>query len=174
MKIIFCVLIATTFVSASTQSKDVIDATIIAETVHQNCINSSAVDEFIELKRNNLELNDASKKQTLSLLLLNCLASPKPEIRDEIAFSALSQWLRNDEINTSTRLNMFHSLAHTLNTKVTDTNGVYQPFSALTLAEVVRVDRKSPYLSITQRLLAVDTSIQYLNNINDYRGYDKT
>ncbi|MCL1079238.1 DUF2785 domain-containing protein [Parashewanella spongiae] len=69
---------------------------------------------------------------------------------------------------------MFNFLINTLSSEVNDSHGVYKSFSALVLAEVVRVDRKSPYLTAEQRLLAVKTAVQYLNSINDYRGFDDT
>ena len=62
MKIIFWVLTVTTLVSATTQSKELVDVTINADMIHRNCINSSTINEFKALKENNFELSDASKK----------------------------------------------------------------------------------------------------------------
>ncbi|MCL1079237.1 hypothetical protein D5R81_13590 [Parashewanella spongiae] len=88
MKITFGVLLITLLFSTVTQSKEVINANSASE----KCDNNNAfVNELIALKKKNFELKNNDKKQKLSIFLLNCLASPKPQIRDGVAYSALSQ-----------------------------------------------------------------------------------
>jgi hypothetical protein len=51
--------------------------------------------------------------------------------------------------------------------------GFQQPFAALVLAEVARIDRRKAFMSEAQRQEMVDSAAQYLRNVRDYRGYDE-
>ncbi len=55
-----------------------------------------------------------------------------------------------------------------------DPNNFAQPFAALILAEVVRVDRIAPYLTEKQRQNVINTATHYMISIDDYRGFDDT
>lgn len=125
------------------------------------------------LKKNNFEVASSENRESLARQLLNCLASPDPQIRDGVAFEALSYWLRNNKLSTTTQQFMFEQLIKTVTQQVIDENGVYQPFSVLVLAELARADRKSAYLTKIQRTLLVDNAINHLTQIRDYRGFDE-
>lgn len=119
--------------------------------------------------------NTESEQQVSSLFalqLLNCLASPDASLRDGVAYELLSKWLRENRFTSDTYRKMFNVLTHALTNQVEDEHGVYQPFAALALSEVVRVDRKSPYLTQNERNKVVTTIIRYFENNEDYRGYD--
>lgn len=123
-----------------------------------------------KLKQNKFELN-SQDIPTTAKQLMHCLAHPKGEVRDQIAFTGLSQWLRAKKIANPQMLQMFDALSKSLN-KPDDKLGVVKPFAALTLAEVIRADRVQAYLSEQQRQQAVNTAVNYLNNVNDYRGFE--
>jgi len=127
---------------------------------------------LLHLKQVKFKVKSSEEREQLALQLLNCLASPDPTIRDGIAFEALSHWMRNEDLNTSTYKQMFNELIKVLTVQVDDEQGVYQPFAVLVLAELARVDRKSPYLSMLQRELLVNSASKHLTDVRDYRGFD--
>jgi len=140
-----------------------------------NCYNNNwSKGDFLELKENKFFVENKTQKKKLALQLLNCLASPDPLIRDEVAFSALSQWLRSDSFSSKVYIEMFNSLSSSLNEPVNDIHGVYKPFVALVLAEVARVDRKKPYLTQLQRKQLVENTVNYFTSLRDYRGFNET
>ena len=47
-------------------------------------------------------MSDDARRQALAVELLDCLASPDPELRDELALDALSHWMRGRLIAPTT------------------------------------------------------------------------
>lgn len=127
---------------------------------------------YINLEQSKFSIQDDKARNQLSLQLLHCLASPDSFIRDNIAFTGISQWLRNEEISPVTIQAMLATLLSAIASEVVDEHDVYQSFSALMLSEVIRVDRKSPFLSSAMRDRVVESSSKFLREINDYRGFD--
>jgi len=147
---------------------------IDANKVEQKCLSGGwNKTKFETLKNNNFAIQNQDTQQALALQLLSCLAHPDPVIRDEIAFSALSRWLRADSFNSTVYLTMFDKLINVLTNHVNDKHAVYKPFAALVLSEVVRVDRKSPYLNDAQRSQVVNIISNYFIAIDDFRGFDE-
>ncbi|WP_338519600.1 DUF2785 domain-containing protein [Alteromonas gracilis] len=99
-----------------------------------------------------------------------CLASSNPSIRDDIAFKTLSTSLRSGELSTD-QVTMVHNLLiNDLNKQDKTTH--HHSFVVLSLAEVARVDRLTPFLSEDKRLKLVKTAIDSLVYVNDYSGFD--
>jgi hypothetical protein len=126
-----------------------------------------------KLKQNDWKITDSPLRQKTALALLDCLADPDPVLRDEIAFEALSAWMRADQLDITTTQAIFKALLPEL-TEAPDANGFIQPFAALTLAEVARVDRIKPFLNSEDRLALVKAAATYLSQLRDYRGFDQT
>jgi len=124
------------------------------------------------LKKAQWSVADDARRQALALELLDCLASPDPELRDELAFDALSRWLRGRLIAPATLQAMRTTLVPQLRTGAADAAGFRQPFAALALAEVARVDRLQPVLSAAARAELVDAATGYVAGVRDYRGFD--
>jgi len=118
--------------------------------------------------------SQADVNAAISLKLLNCLASSDSSLRDGIAYELNAKWLRSNQINSQTQKAMFDVLVTALQSDVVDEYGVYQPFAALMLSEVVRADRIAPYLNKAERAIAVNIITQYFINIIDYRGFDES
>jgi len=157
--------------SEKTVANDVLNAS----KVNEGClVNGWDKAKLIKLKQVEFELKDNSavNQKKLAFQMLHCLANPDPIIRDGIAFESLSHWLRGNSLDNKTVLTMFNRLTKTLSSKVNDPNGVYLPFTALVLAEVARVDRKTPYLTTEQRNILVSVAVTYLTTQRDYRGFD--
>lgn len=111
-------------------------------------------------------------RQALALALLDCLAEPDPLWRDELAFEALQAWMRAGRIDTTTLHSLRQRLLATL-AAAPDAAGFVQPFAALVLAEVARVDRLQPWMSTEERQALVDGATRYLAGLRDHRGFDE-
>lgn len=123
------------------------------------------------LKQVEWKVADDNARQALALALLDCLASPDPELRDGVAFAAISHWARAKALTPAT----LQSIRTTLLPRLlpdADPDGFAQPFAALTLAEVARADRVQPFLSDGERADLLRAATTYVTTAADYRGFD--
>ena len=125
---------------------------------------------LLRLKEQKFAIEDAATRNTLALGLPGCLSSPDPALRDGIAYEALAQWMRSDQLDVATRTQLRDRLHAML--KEPDAEGFRQPFAALVLSEVARTDRITPWMSPKERVAMVDAAADYLTSVRDYRGYD--
>ena len=133
--------------------------------------------QLLSLKRHNFDIESADKRNSTALKLMTCIGHSNPAIRDGVVYEASNYWLRKQLLTTNTTIAMFEVLTNILanqnsNGTVQDSSNFKQPFAALVLSEVVRVDRISPYLNTKQRQQIVDASSHYMQQISDYRGFD--
>ena len=126
--------------------------------------------ELNELREHRWDLPDAGARNALALGLLDCLADPDPVLRDEIAFEALQSWIRGAKLEPATVQTIRGTLLARL--QAPDPAGFGQPFAALVLAEVARVDRTKPFLSGAERSALVRAAGSWLTGVRDFRGYD--
>ncbi len=125
---------------------------------------------LLRLKEQKFAIEETSTRNALALGLLGCLSSPDPTLRDGIAYQALAQWMRSDQLDVDTRRKMRDQLHAML--KEPDAEGFRQPFAALVLSEVARTDRITPWMSPKERAAMVAAAADYLASVRDYRGYD--
>jgi len=109
-------------------------------------------------------------RQSLAIALTDCLDDPDPHVRDELAFEALATWMRGDALAPDTVQTLRRDLLARLSGP--EGAGYGRPFAALALAEVARVDRLKPLLSVDERAGLVDAAAAYLRGVTDRRGYD--
>ena len=118
------------------------------------------------------EPTDADQRQALALALLDCLSDPDPWLRDAVTFDALQNWMRTGRLSDATlrslRLRLLAMLA-----VPPDPAGFTQPFAALVLAEVARVDRQRGNLSDEERAALVARGTRWLAEWRDTRAYDE-
>ena len=122
------------------------------------------------LKQQKFAIEDVAVRNTLALGLLGCLSSPDPALRDGIAYEALAQWMRGDQLDIATRRQLRDRLQAML--EEPDAEGFRQPFAALVLSEVARTDRITPWMSPKERAAMAQAAAAYLTSVRDYRGYD--
>jgi hypothetical protein len=145
---------------------------ISVEQVNTQCLSKKWQKQNLQkLKENKFTLENKVRKEALALQLLHCLAHPDTNIRDGIAFDALSFWLRTGQLSEKVQLDIYHYLTNVIASEVYDSDGVYQTFSILMLSEVARVDRKIPFLTDVQRDYLVTIGTDFLFNLRDYRGF---
>ena len=122
------------------------------------------------LKKNGFAVADPARRRELAQALVGCLGDPDPELRDGIAFEALSQWMRADAFDAAQMGALRDRLYGLLDGP--EGEGYARPFAALVLSEVARTDRIKPWMSAAERAAMVDKAAAYVEGVRDYRGYD--
>lgn len=130
---------------------------------------------LIALKESQWKAEDRNQRQQSAIALLACLSSPNPLLRDQIAFEALSFWMRSNQLDPSTIREISTRLMAQLQSQPTLENAEFAaPFAALVLAEVARVDRLRAFMTEEERDQTVRLAASYLRSVKDYRGYHDT
>jgi len=128
------------------------------------------VERLDALRQGGFVVPDAGERATLAYALANCLASPDSHLRDELAYDALSNWMRKGELAPDTLRALRDRFYAMLGEP--DADGVAWPFAALALAEVARTDRTSPWMTPAERTAMVLRAVTYLESVRDYRGFE--
>jgi hypothetical protein len=115
---------------------------------------------------------DSARREALALALVPCLTSADPELRDGLAFEALSTWMRGQRLSAPVVAEIGHRLLPAIAPSASDSGGFAKPFAALVLAEVARVDRLHPFLAAADRAALLEGAVTYLRSVSDYRGFD--
>jgi hypothetical protein len=124
-----------------------------------------------QLKAAKWSVSNPQQREELALALLPCLADPDPQLRDGIAFEALSFWLRQKEMSVDAQRSIFRHLLKQVEVPIADANGFAVPFAVLVLAEIARADRVTPFLDDSERNAFVNTATRYVRGVHDYRGF---
>lgn len=124
-----------------------------------------------QLKAQKWAVQSPAQRDELAVALLPCLANPDPQLRDGIAFEALSFWLRQKQLTVDVQQRIFSTLVKQVDAKAPDADGFADSFAVLTLAEIARADRLAPFLSDSERQALVGTASQYVRSVRDYRGF---
>jgi hypothetical protein len=110
--------------------------------------------------------------------LTDMLASPDPELRDDIAYSTLTAWIYQTRVIGPDALRtLIDRLVGNLKARIgeRDTDGVLRrSFSALILSVVVARDNAAPFLSADEFHRLETAALDYLAAEQDVRGYDAT
>jgi hypothetical protein len=108
--------------------------------------------------------------------LSGLLASPDPELRDDLAYSILTRWIyRRSLLSTPTLLAVTDTLRANLKTGIGEsrTNSVLKrSFSALCLAGLAERDSRLPFMGSARYHELVAEAVAYLQAERDLRGYD--
>ena len=132
--------------------------------------NGWSAEQLSVLRQTGFALEDAGQRSALALGLLECLGEADPELRDGLAYGALSTWMRRNELAPETlrevRERLYTMLAQP------DPQGFRWPFAALVLSEVARTDRVNPWMTPAERTAMVLRAVTYLDSVRDYRGFE--
>lgn len=123
------------------------------------------------LKAQGFAVVDDGKRQQLAINLLACLDHADPELRDDIAYSAFSKWMRGKALPAETLRGLSTRLQASLAAGNPDGRGFGKPFAALVLSEVARTDRIEAWMTTQERELLIGNATAYLAGIRDYRGF---
>lgn len=114
----------------------------------------------------------------LSRELSVMLASPDPELRDDLAYSILTTWIyRGNVLSTPTLIALTDEWRANLKSGIGEagTNSVLRrSFSALCLSEMAKREAKSQFMGQERYRGLVADAISYLEAERDLRGYDRT
>jgi Protein of unknown function (DUF2785) len=118
----------------------------------------------------------ATSMDALLRELNSYLASPDPELRDDIAYRVLANWLyvqrivppeRAGELIATWRRNLRHGIGER------GTDSVFRrSFSALMLSVAAALDNQAPYLDAGAFERLLEAALQYLHDERDTRGFD--
>ena len=145
---------------------------LAAQAASANCPPAGwSKDKFLALKAATFQIADVPTRERFAEAVVACLASPDPELRDGIAFEALSHMLRQEQLGTEVRLRIARDLLRRL--QGADGAGFERPFAALVLAEIVRADRIKAYLPGAMREAIAADALSYVRGVKDYRGFDE-
>lgn len=123
------------------------------------------------LKKSEFAIADQAERERFAEGVVACVASPEPQLRDGIAFEALSQLFRGEKLGDQAKVRIARDLLKRLSS--TDPAGFEAPFAALILAEVVRADRLKPYLPADLRVAIGEGAVTFVAGVRDYRGFDE-
>jgi hypothetical protein len=122
------------------------------------------------LKARDWAIPSARARYAFALALTDCLASPDPEFRDDLAYQGYFALLRHRQLTDATMLALADNLQARL--AAPEGEGFERPFAALILSEVARADRVQPFLTPARRAQLLDASLTWFTAIRDYRGFD--
>jgi len=104
------------------------------------------------------------------------LASPDPEVRDDLAYSILATWIhRGNVLSKPTLIALTDEWRANLKSGLgeTGTDSVLKrSFSALCLSEIARHEAKAPFMGAERYHSLVAEATSYLRQERDLRGYD--
>jgi len=104
------------------------------------------------------------------------LASPDPELRDEIAYTVLVTWIdRGKILTTPTLISLSDEWRANLQSgmgEIGSDSVLKRSFSALLLSEMARREAKYPFMGAERYHALVAEAITYLTAERDLRGYD--
>jgi hypothetical protein len=110
--------------------------------------------------------------------LVAALASPDPELRDDLAETILTSWIyRTKLLGPGDLRPMIATLRANLRKGIgeTGTDGVLlRSFSALTLSVIAARDTEAPFLTAAEQADLLRSALDYFRDEHDIRGFDAT
>jgi len=108
--------------------------------------------------------------------LTQLLGNADPELRDDLGYSTLANWIyRQRVVSVDERLRLLGVWENSLSVGVGEANTntvLRRSFSALALGTLVILDNETPYLSRDQFSKLLASSVKYLREERDVRGFD--
>jgi len=125
--------------------------------------------------KNKYAVPEHQSADVLANELSSLLASPDPELRDDLAYSILARWIYRGYLSTPTLIQLTDSWRANLKDGLgeTGTNTVLKrSFSALCLSSMAAREAKSPFMGPDRYHQLVAESVSYIQAERDLRGYD--
>ena len=130
---------------------------------------AEAAADLARWKASGFVVADRAQRNQRALALADCLGDADPQLRDGIAFEALSHWMRGKQLDAATLRALQADLLAQL--KGDDADGFRKPFAALVLSEVARTDRVEAWMTAEERARMAAAAADYLRSVRDHRGY---
>jgi len=130
-----------------------------------------------DIARNKYAVPPGSDVTVLASELIDMLALPDPDLRDEIGYSTLAAWIYQTRVIGDAALRpIIERLLANLNAGVGEQGSdriFRRSFSALTLSVIVARDNAAPFLSAEEFGRIETAALAYLEAERDLRGYDQ-
>jgi hypothetical protein len=126
------------------------------------------------IQENKYEVPEGHTVKSLIPELLSYLSSTDPEMRDDLAYAILVEWVDHDLYTPDDLKQIIADLCMNLEVGIgeTETDSVFlRAFSVLTLALMVYYDNKKSFLKPEEVEAILDKGLQYLAAEKDPRGY---
>jgi hypothetical protein len=127
------------------------------------------------IAKNKYAVPEHDSADSLSQELSALLASPDPELRDDLAYSILARWIYRGNISTPQLIVLTEEWQADLRIGLGEvgTNSVLKrSFSALCLSSMAAREAKTPFMGSDRYHQLVAESVTYLQAERDLRGYD--
>jgi hypothetical protein len=128
-----------------------------------------------DIAKNQYAVPSNETSDVLANELSSLLASPDPELRDDLAYSILARWIYRGVLSQSTLTALTDSWRANLKEGLGEmgTNSVLKrSFSALCLASMARREAAAPFMGAERYHQLVADGTTYLKAERDLRGYD--
>src|SRR5438477_860400 len=132
-------------------------------------------DFWRDIAKNHYSVPTNQSADVLANELSSLLASPDPELRDDLADSILARWIYRGLFSQPTLISLTDTWRANLKDSLgeTGTNSVLKrSFSALCLASMARREAKAPFMGAERYHRLVADAISYLRSERDLRGFD--
>ena len=128
-----------------------------------------------DIAKNHYSVPTDQSADVLANGLSSLLASPDPELRDDLAYSIMARWIYRGLLSQPTLISLTDTWRANLKDGLgeTGTNSVLKrSFSALCLASMARRESKAPFMGAERYHQLVADGISYLRAERDLRGFD--
>jgi len=132
-------------------------------------------DFWRDIAKNHYSVPTNQSADVLANELSSLLASPDPELRDDLAYSILARWIYRGLLSQPTLISLTDKWRANLKDGLgeTGTNSVLKrSFSALCLASMARREAKAPFMGAERYHQLVADGISYLQAERDLRGFE--
>ena len=132
-------------------------------------------DFWRDIAKHHYEVPQGESAPVLAEELSAMLASPDPELRDDLAYSILARWIYRGNLNADDLRKLADEWVANLKDGIGEagTNSVLKrSFSALCLSSIAERDLKAPFLGESRYHQMVAGALDYLQAERDLRGYD--
>ena len=103
------------------------------------------------------------------------LASPDSELRDDLAYTIIDQWVRHQDVSTSDLNSLADQWRANLRSGIGEsgTDTIFKrSFSALCLASLAQRELKAPFLGPERYQALLNDGLTYLKDERDLRGFE--
>lgn len=128
------------------------------------------------IQENDYTVPEGHTVKSLTPALLDSLGSTDPELRDDLAYAILVEWVERDLYTSDDFRQLIAALGANLESGIgeTETDSVFlRAFSVLALAIIVYYDNKKSFLNSEEVETILNIGLQYLAAEKDPRGYVK-
>jgi hypothetical protein len=127
------------------------------------------------IAKHHYEVPSGESASALAGELSAMLASPDPELRDDLAYSILARWIYRGNLTADNLRKLADEWVANLKDAIGEsaTSSVLKrSFSALCLSSIAERDLKAPFLGKSRYHQLVAAALDYLQAERDLRGYD--